>query len=658
LSPIQVNPFPDGMLKVSRYRALLGCAAIAVMVSLGLPSLTAMASDGTEPPPTAPPAEPLAEGSETPVPETTVPETPVPETTVPETPVPETTVPDTTVPETTAPDTTVPETTAPDTTVPDTAVPETTVPEGTEPEGTEVANGGTGGTVPTATASTATEAPSAATALGAEEASISLVAVVPQVFGVSATLTDDDQWGVKDRIVTISWSGTPGAEYLVERRLSTSGTWEWVGSTWDGSTSMTDRFGEWGPFGSYQYRVTPYIWDDEAGDYVYGSPGYVSVNVTRPVYPPSLPRAVRATRTNATVQVTWTAPTVNHDCQSTGYYYCDPATSYVVSWAAAGGTWQSVTTTATSRTISGLRSTIAYYVRVQAVNAAGRSGTTTSIRVGPLAKPSVMTPMRATPAIRQVTLRWTAPASNGSPIIRYAIQRRRAGSATWNYISTNTPATARSFTARNLANGTRYYFRIAAVNALGRGAWSAPIGALTASHRLDFNLILVGRALFTAADITETNAALAIARGIFARVGIYLRVAATFGITAAQAGANLTIDNDSEAADLTADWTFPNRALDLFVVRHMNGAAGWSAVDGSCNKNDNSYGQMTGSVASLIAATASTGVVFAHEMGHYLGLEHTYDTGNFMSPVAYPNATGIQRWQGDMMKRHCLVTRL
>ena len=51
---------PQEILQVTRYRALLGCAAIAVMVALGFPSLTARASDGTEPI-----AEPAATGDAT-----------------------------------------------------------------------------------------------------------------------------------------------------------------------------------------------------------------------------------------------------------------------------------------------------------------------------------------------------------------------------------------------------------------------------------------------------------------------------------------------------------------------------------------------------------------------------------------------------------------
>jgi hypothetical protein len=149
----------------------------------------------------------------------------------------------------------------------------------------------------------------------------------------------------------------------------------------------------------------------------------------------------------------------------------------VVSWAPSGGAWQRASTTATSRTLSGLSSTTTYYVNVQAVNAAGRSGLTTSVRVDPILKPSAMGQMDATPGNRLVRLYWTAPASNGSPITRYAIQRRPAGSSTWTYISTNTASTARSFTAGNLTNGRKYYFRIAAVNAIGMGAWNYPVSA-------------------------------------------------------------------------------------------------------------------------------------------------------------------------------------
>jgi Metallo-peptidase family M12B Reprolysin-like len=81
------------------------------------------------------------------------------------------------------------------------------------------------------------------------------------------------------------------------------------------------------------------------------------------------------------------------------------------------------------------------------------------------------------------------------------------------------------------------------------------------------------------------------------------------------------------------------------------GAWGWSAVNGPCNKYYNGW---SGSVASLEGSNAVSGLVFAHEMGHYLGLDHTYDAGNLMNA----GGSGLYQWQGDVMKRHCNVTRL
>lgn len=642
-----------------RSRAILGCGAVVVMIAFGLPSMTATAAEGDPLPvdSVAPAGDVVVE---TTVPETTAPATTVPETTAPDTTMPEPvteTVPEPTTAETTVPDTTVaetvPEPAAPDNTVADTTAAETTVPLAVEPT-----DGAGTDTVPTTDPATIVDAMPTTSEPAPDEAALVAAALAPPVAsGVGASQSDVDGGGIKYRVVAISWSGTAGAEYEVSRRFSTSSTWSYVGTTYDPSTSISDTLYGSDTFGWYQYRVTPSIYDPEIFEYVFGTPGYVSVLVTAPLYPPSLPRAVRATRTNSTVQVTWSAPTIAaYTCESTGYYFCSPATSYIVSWAPAGGAWQSVTTTGTSRTLSGLRAPSTYYVSVRAVNAAGRSGATPSVRAGALGRPGLV-PMRGAPEIRQVTLRWTAPATNGSPVTRYLIQRRPADSSTWTYVSTNTPATATSFTVRGLAAGGQYYFRILAVNGIGWGAWSTPILVRPATHQVVINLILVGRELFTAVQIAEVNAALAAAREIYAKVGIYLRVAGTYGLTAAQAGGYVTIDNAGEAVDLTSRWSFPGHAVDLFVVRRWLGPqVGQSALDGSCNKNDNSYGGMTGTVAEIVGSAAVSGVVMAHEVGHYLGLDHSYVNGNFMYPSLSAAATAIQTAQGDVMKRHCFVS--
>ena len=170
---------------------------------------------------------------------------------------------------------------------------------------------------------------------------------------------------------------------------------------------------------------------------------------------------------------------------------------------------------------------------------------------------------------------------------------------------------------------------------------------------LGLNLILVGAESFTAADLAKTNAALEIMRGIYAQVGLGIVPVSWWDIPNADAGAYPIIDSEAEASDLTEDFSIANGFLDVFVVRAMNGADGWSAVDGGCDKDGKG---MTGSVVSLNGTVANAGNTFAHEVGHYLGLDHIPDVGNFIGGNGGSDSwTGIFGWQGDTMKQHCFV---
>jgi hypothetical protein len=146
---------------------------------------------------------------------------------------------------------------------------------------------------------------------------------------------------------------------------------------------------------------------------------------------------------------------------------------------------------------------------------------------------------------------------------------------------------------------------------------------------------------------------IAITRGIYAQVSLGIIRTDFFQISRADAGAAAVIDSESEASQLTSDWTVQNSAVDVFIVRAMNGADGWSPVGGSCDKNAKG---MTGSVVSLNGSSANSGNTLAHEVGHYLGLNHIPDSGNFIGGNGASNSfTGIFAWQGDIMKRHCFV---
>jgi hypothetical protein len=73
--------------------------------------------------------------------------------------------------------------------------------------------------------------------------------------------------------------------------------------------------------------------------------------------------------------------------------------------------------------------------------------------------------------VGRVTLSWTAPADNGSPITDYVIQRRI--STQTNYTTVNDGASsATTYVNTGLVDGTSYVYRIAAVNLRGVGTYS------------------------------------------------------------------------------------------------------------------------------------------------------------------------------------------
>ena len=75
----------------------------------------------------------------------------------------------------------------------------------------------------------------------------------------------------------------------------------------------------------------------------------------------------------------------------------------------------------------------------------------------------------------EVKLTWTAPADGGMAITDYVIESSTDGTS-WSTVSDGV-STATTFTVGGLTNGTPYQFRVAALNRLGAGLWSATIQA-------------------------------------------------------------------------------------------------------------------------------------------------------------------------------------
>lgn len=189
---------------------------------------------------------------------------------------------------------------------------------------------------------------------------------------------------------------------------------------------------------------------------------------------------------------------------------------------------------------------------------------------------------------------------------------------------------------------------------LGSGAvvadsltWRAPLGP-------HVNIIRVGEENFTATEKTRVfNALRSSAGSIYQQQDLDIGTIRTFIISVAAAGGYVTINSNSEAEDLTEDWTVANDALDMFVVRsYVGSVAGLSPVNGPCDKNAKG---MNGNVVELQSSQSVLGVIMAHEIGHYLGLGHTSASGNVMQPSVGSGSTGLTGSQGTTMKKHCFI---
>ena len=110
------------------------------------------------------------------------------------------------------------------------------------------------------------------------------------------------------------------------------------------------------------------------------------------------------------------------------------------------------------------------------------SSQTATIEVtgGVVPTPGPPTAVGATARVGGARLTWTAPTTVGaSPIDGYRIQASTDGGSSWTTVVADTGTTATSRTVSGLAAGTPIVFRVAALNADGRGAYSTKSASVT-----------------------------------------------------------------------------------------------------------------------------------------------------------------------------------
>lgn len=173
------------------------------------------------------------------------------------------------------------------------------------------------------------------------------------------------------------------------------------------------------------------------------------------------------------------------------------------------------------------------------------------------------------------------------------------------------------------------------------------------NHRNDFSGVI------SRADVTRIQYAIQVARDIWGQQGLGIRKIFWRRIDPDEVGGFTNITDASEATDLTDAFSGPNDGTDVFWVQSIGDAGGWSKTDGSCDKD--AKDQRTGAVIELSNSSRFTGILLAHEVGHYLGLAHDGSMSNMMGVDSNndgigelgSNSTGLTNSQGDKMKTHC-----
>jgi Ca2+-binding RTX toxin-like protein len=194
-----------------------------------------------------------------------------------------------------------------------------------------------------------------------------------------------------------------------------------------------------------------------------GIPGVVPV-------PPLAPTIGTATAGITSATVTWTAPLPNGGPAIDSYeIVATPTTGPAV-------TLTGVAATATSGTVTGLTAGTSYTLQVRAVNPDGSgplSAASNAVTPTALVAPTTPTGVIAVGGNASASLSWT---EGIVPVTSHVIQVRIAGGGPITLVTTGSASTA---DITGLVNGTRYTFKVRAVNAAGVSAFSAASNRIT-----------------------------------------------------------------------------------------------------------------------------------------------------------------------------------
>lgn len=196
----------------------------------------------------------------------------------------------------------------------------------------------------------------------------------------------------------------------------------------------------------------------------------VSSTPTAAATAPGVPQSLAASRGNTQVDLSWSAPASDGGATITGYkvYQSTDDVSYS----------EVATPSGTTQTITSLTNGTTYYFKVAAVNSVGTGTQTSSVSAVPATTPGVPQSLAASHGNAQVALTWSAPASNGGTAVTGYKVYQSTDNVSFSEVAT---PSGTSQTVTSLTNGTQYYFKVAAVNAVGTGSQTSSVNATPAT---------------------------------------------------------------------------------------------------------------------------------------------------------------------------------